>query len=111
MLKTTPKTAPQIKPKEAIAKELATAAPKETREQMAREALKQIATVTAVVGTPGALDAFAFEVHARFRAGAREAGAAHHPSWLDRLGSAVHGHPAPADLAWGDARSLPGETP
>lgn len=54
------KPAPQIKPKEAIAKELATAAPKETREQMAREALKQIATVTAVVGTPGALDAFAF---------------------------------------------------
>lgn len=54
------KPAPQIKPKEAVAKELATAAPKETREAMAREALKQIATVTAVVGTPGALDAFAF---------------------------------------------------
>ena len=54
------KPAPQIKPKEAIAKELATAAPKQTRETMAREALKQIATVTAVVGTPGALDTFAF---------------------------------------------------
>lgn len=54
------KPAPQIKPKEAVAKELATAAPKETREAMARDALKQIATVTAVVGTPGALDAFAF---------------------------------------------------
>jgi hypothetical protein len=54
------KPAPQIKPKEAVAKELATAAPKETREAMAKEALKQIATVTAVAGTPGALDAFAF---------------------------------------------------
>jgi hypothetical protein len=54
------KPAPQIKPKEAIAKELATAAPKQTRETMAKEALKQIATVTAVVGTPGALDTFAF---------------------------------------------------
>jgi len=54
------KPAPQIQPKEAVAKELATAAPKETREAMAKEALKQIATVTAVAGTPGALDAFAF---------------------------------------------------
>lgn len=54
------KPAPQIKPKEAIAKELSTTAPRETREQLAKEALKQIATVTAVVGTPGALDAFAF---------------------------------------------------
>jgi hypothetical protein len=54
------KPAPQIKPKEAVAKELATTAPRETREAMAKEALKQIATVTAVVGTPGALDTFAF---------------------------------------------------
>lgn len=54
------KPAPQIKPKEAVAKELATAAPRETREKMAAEALRQIATVTAVAGTPGALDRFAF---------------------------------------------------
>jgi hypothetical protein len=52
---------PQIKPKEAIAKELATAAPKDTRAQLAADALRQIATVTAVAGTPQALEAFAYQ--------------------------------------------------
>ena len=55
------KPAPQIKPKEAIAKELATAAPKDTRAKMAEDALRQIATVTAVAGTPQAMEAFAFQ--------------------------------------------------
>jgi hypothetical protein len=55
------KPAPQIKPKEAVAKELATTATKDTRAKMAEDALRQIATVTAVAGTPQALEAFAFQ--------------------------------------------------
>jgi hypothetical protein len=53
--------APQIPAKEAIAKELATTAPKETRAKVAEEALRQIAIVTAVAGTPQAMEAFAYQ--------------------------------------------------
>lgn len=55
------KPAPQIKPREAVAKELATTAPKETRAKRAEEALRQIATVTAIAGTPQAIEAFAYQ--------------------------------------------------
>jgi hypothetical protein len=55
------KPAPQVKPREAVAKELATTAPKETRAKRAEEALRQIATVTAIAGTPQAIEAFAYQ--------------------------------------------------
>jgi hypothetical protein len=53
--------APQTKTREAVATELATAAPKETRSQRAETALRQIATVAAVAGTPQAIEAFAYQ--------------------------------------------------
>lgn len=55
------KPAPQIKAKEAVAKELATAAPKETRAARAEEALRQIAIVGAIASTPQAIEAFAYQ--------------------------------------------------
>lgn len=53
--------APQTKTREAVATELATTAPKETRAQRAETALRQIATVAAVAGTPQAIEAFAYQ--------------------------------------------------
>lgn len=55
------KPAPQTKAREAVATELATTAPKETRAQRAETALRQIATVAAVAGTPQAIEAFAYQ--------------------------------------------------
>lgn len=55
------KPAPQIAPKEAVAKELATTAPKETRAKRAEEALRQIAIITRIAGTPQAVEAFAYQ--------------------------------------------------
>jgi hypothetical protein len=55
------KPAPQIKPREAVAKELATTAPKETRAKRAEEALRQITTITTIAGTPQAIEAFAYQ--------------------------------------------------
>jgi hypothetical protein len=55
------KPAPQIAPKEAVAKELATTAPKETRAKRAEEALRQIAIITRIAGTPQAIEAFAYQ--------------------------------------------------
>lgn len=55
------KPAPQTKARQAVATELATAAPKETRAQRAETALRQIATVAAVAGTPQAIEAFAYQ--------------------------------------------------
>jgi len=53
--------APQTKAREAVATELATTAPKETRAQRAETALRQIATVAAVASTPQAIEAFAYQ--------------------------------------------------